>query len=56
MITPPVETAGFPAHGKLMPPESDNISGGNDTIDSVYVMEVAVLVYNGVFDSGLAAR
>lgn len=55
MITPPVETAGFPAHGELMPPESDNISGGNDTIDSVYVMEVAVLVYNGVFDSGLAA-
>jgi transcriptional regulator GlxA family with amidase domain len=38
-----------------MPAKSDNISGGNDTIDTVYVMEVAVLVYNGVFDSGLAA-
>jgi len=35
--------------------ESGNISGRNDTIDSVYAMNVAVIVYNGVFDSGLAA-
>ena len=31
-----------------------HISGRNDTGDSVPVMEVAVLVYDGMFDSGLA--
>jgi transcriptional regulator GlxA family with amidase domain len=38
-----------------MAPTGDHISGRNDIIDSVYAMEVAVLVYDGVFDSGLAA-
>ncbi|MFI2478617.1 GlxA family transcriptional regulator [Nocardia xishanensis] len=32
-----------------------NISGIYDANDSVYAMEVSVLVYDGVFDSGLAA-
>jgi transcriptional regulator GlxA family with amidase domain len=34
---------------------SDRISGRNDTIDSVSVMEIAVVVCEGVFDLGLAA-
>ena len=33
----------------------DHISGGNDTVDSVPAMKVAVVVYDGVFDSGLSA-
>jgi len=31
------------------------ISGGNDTIDRVSDVEIAVLVCGGVFDSGLAS-
>jgi transcriptional regulator GlxA family with amidase domain len=38
-----------------MAPARDHISGGNDTNDRVLAMEIAVLVYDGVFDSGLAA-
>jgi transcriptional regulator GlxA family with amidase domain len=38
-----------------MPPTSNHISGRIDINDSVFAMEVAVLVYDGVFDSGLAA-
>lgn len=34
---------------------SRQVSGGNDTFDSVSDMDVAVLVCEGVFDSGLAA-
>ncbi|MDH6220432.1 DJ-1/PfpI family protein [Streptomyces pseudovenezuelae] len=34
---------------------SDHISGRNDTVDSVPAKQVAVVVYDGVFDSGLAA-
>jgi transcriptional regulator GlxA family with amidase domain len=34
---------------------SDRVSGGNATCDIVLAMDVAVLVYDGVFDSGLAA-
>lgn len=34
---------------------SDHISGRNDINDIVYAMKAAVLVYDGVFDSGLAA-
>jgi transcriptional regulator GlxA family with amidase domain len=33
----------------------DQISGRNATVDSISVMEIAVLVQDGVFDSGLAA-
>jgi transcriptional regulator GlxA family with amidase domain len=33
----------------------DYVSGGNATYDIVPAMDVAVLVYDGVFDSGLAA-
>jgi len=46
-----VETAGFPAYGELMPPESYNISGGNDTIDSVYVSVRVMLPFSAVVGS-----
>jgi transcriptional regulator GlxA family with amidase domain len=33
----------------------DHISGRSDTVDSVPAMHIAVVVYDGVFDSGLSA-
>ena len=33
----------------------DHISGRSDTIDSVPAMHIAVVVYDGVFDSGLTS-
>jgi transcriptional regulator GlxA family with amidase domain len=48
-------SAGFPALSQRMSWTSDRFSGGNASCDIVSDMEVAVLVHDGVFDSGLAA-
>src|SRR5215469_10296850 len=45
----------FPAPNQRTCGTSDHVSGGSATSDIVSVMDVAVLVYDGVFDSGLAA-
>jgi hypothetical protein len=41
--------------GRAYVPVSDQISGRSDAIDMITAMEIAVLVCDGVFDSGLAA-
>ena len=45
----------FPAPRQRMSGTRDYVSGGSATSDIVSDMDVAVLVYDGVFDSGLAA-
>jgi hypothetical protein len=44
-----------PARNEPTVVTQDHISPGNDTFGTVPVMQVAVVVYDGVFDSGLAA-
>jgi transcriptional regulator GlxA family with amidase domain len=49
------ENARLPAHKKTYGWDPRHVRGRNDTFDTLPVMQVAVVVYDGVFDSGLAA-